>query len=138
MDCSSINSTQLQTLYAEGKSCQFILSQFQNTKTDPCIKEKNFEYDRGHPCVLLKLNKIYDWVPITYENVAEVPENLKSIWDVAMSEYVLVQCNGENDVDRDFIYELEYSSPLRNLKIGGFPKYYFPRWLPITVDVCLF
>jgi len=43
----------------------------------PCVTQRNFEYDRGHPCVLLKLNKIYDWEPITYQNAAQVPEQFK-------------------------------------------------------------
>jgi sodium/potassium-transporting ATPase subunit beta len=49
-----------------------------NERKTPCTTQRNFEYDRGHPCVLLKLNKIYDWEPITYQNAAEVPERFKS------------------------------------------------------------
>jgi sodium/potassium-transporting ATPase subunit beta len=48
-----------------------------NDRKTPCVTQRNFEYDRGHPCVLLKLNKIYDWEPIPYQNAAQVPEQFK-------------------------------------------------------------
>ncbi|CAF5139613.1 unnamed protein product, partial [Rotaria sp. Silwood1] len=58
--------------------------------------------------------------PITYQNAAEVPEQFKAIWESEFSDYILVECNGENDVDRDFIYEIEYFSQMNTTKIGGF------------------
>lgn len=36
----------------------------------------NFGFDRGHPCILLKLNKIYGLVPDFYNNTASLPESL--------------------------------------------------------------
>ena len=38
----------------------------------------------------------------------------------------MVQCGGENDVDRDFLYEIEYYSQLNNTAMGGFHRNFFP------------
>lgn len=38
----------------------------------------------------------------------------------------MVECNGENEVDRDFIYEIEYFSQMNTTKIGGFHRNFFP------------
>ena len=31
--------------------------------TGACTKEKNYGFDVGKPCILIKLNKIYGWKP---------------------------------------------------------------------------
>lgn len=37
-----------------GKVCKVDMSSW-----SPCIKEKNYSYDKGTPCIFLKLNKVY-------------------------------------------------------------------------------
>ncbi|CAM2720386.1 unnamed protein product [Rotaria socialis] len=125
IDCSGVPINKLRPQFYEGKSCRFDINMFRNRQT-PCVTQRNFEYNFGRPCVLLKLNKIYDWEPITYQNAAEVPEQFKALWDSEFSDYVLVECNGENDVDRDFIYEIEYFSQMNTTRIGGFHRNFFP------------
>ncbi|CAG0924354.1 unnamed protein product, partial [Notodromas monacha] len=49
--------------------------------TSMCTKENRFGYDRGNPCIILKINKVYGWIPETYgpeDNLPdEMPEFLK-------------------------------------------------------------
>ncbi|CAF1592366.1 unnamed protein product [Rotaria magnacalcarata] len=125
IDCNGVPIDKLRPQFYEGKSCRFDINMFRNRQT-PCVTQRNFEYNFGRPCVLIKLNKIYDWEPITYKNAAEVPEQFKALWDSEFSDYVLVECNGENDVDRDFIYEIEYFSQMNTTRIGGFHRNFFP------------
>lgn len=49
-----------------------------------------------------------------------------AIWNSEFSEYILVECGGENDVDRDFVFEIEYYSEMNTTKIGGFHRNFFP------------
>lgn len=125
IECKGVPIEVLRPQFHLGKSCRFDINMFKDRDT-PCHTQRNFEYDRGHPCVLLKLNKIYDWEPITYENAAQVPERFKSIWTSEFSEYILVECGGENDVDRDFVFEIEYYSQMNTTKVGGFHRNFFP------------
>ncbi|CAF4283248.1 unnamed protein product, partial [Adineta steineri] len=125
IECNGKPIDELRPQFHQGKSCRFDINMFRDRAT-PCVTQRNFEYDRGHPCVLLKLNKIYDWEPITYQNAAQVPEQFKTIWSSEFSNYILVECGGENDVDRDFIFEIEYYSQMNTTQIGGFHRNFYP------------
>ena len=143
IDCTGVSIDLLRPQFQLGKSCRFDINMF-NERATPCNTQRNFEYDRGHPCVLLKLNKIYDWEPVPYQNAAQIPEQFKgeiissrdakirsllfflALWQSNFADYVLVECGGENDVDRDFMYEIEYYSQLNNTAIGGFHRNFFP------------
>lgn len=88
---------------------------------DSCTYEKHYGYPEGKPCVLLKLNKVYNWSPVPLENGTEA-------WDVAVkqlgdridSDYVGVSCAGEIDSDGDSIRNITYSPEL------GFSSMFFP------------
>lgn len=45
-----------------GKSCEFDYKTL--FKETPCTEEKNFGYETEKPCVLLKLNKVIDFIPL--------------------------------------------------------------------------
>ena len=60
-----------------GKSCEFDYKKI--FKETPCTSEKNFGYDTGKPCVLIKLNKVIDFVPkgsLEIKCYADVSEKL--------------------------------------------------------------
>lgn len=42
----------------------------------PCIEENNFNYHKSAPCVILKLNKIFGWVPEYYNDTNSLPEKM--------------------------------------------------------------
>ena len=48
----------------------------------PCTKENNYSYHKSSPCVFLKLNKIYGWIPEFYNESTKLPDampkNLKT------------------------------------------------------------
>ncbi len=49
-----------------------------------------------------------------------------AIWNSEFSDYILVDCAGENEVDRDFVFEIEYYSQMNTTKVGGFHRNFFP------------
>ncbi|VDP59856.1 unnamed protein product [Schistosoma curassoni] len=46
-----------------------------------CVKENNFGYDRSQPCVIMKINKVYGWLP--------------DIVNKTLSNNPLVRCHGQ-------------------------------------------
>lgn len=96
----------------------------------PCTKENNYNYYRGAPCIFLKLNKIYGWIPQYYNKSNELPMNmpndLKShIQDLEQRDEnalntIWVTCEGENPAD------VENIGPVQFYPNRGFPGYYYP------------
>lgn len=41
-----------------------------------CSKEQYFNYHKNSPCVFIKLNRIYGWIPNYYDNPNELPEDM--------------------------------------------------------------
>jgi len=91
-----------------------------------CTKENNFGYKHGKPCVLIKLNKIYNWKPELYQSAADFPSDLvrtlppndyKTANDTPAgsdgepADYfnkVWVTCEGENPADKENIGTIKY------------------------------
>ncbi|KAK0159750.1 hypothetical protein PV327_010830 [Microctonus hyperodae] len=76
------------------------------------------------PCIYLKFNKKFDWVPIYYNRTSKLPDNmptdLKSIIKITEKPHVWLSCDGVTDYDKDHIGIIEY------LPKPGFPVHYFP------------
>lgn len=81
-----------------------------------CVKQQNYGYDDGIPCVLLKLNKVFNWEPEQYDN-GTVPEE---ILDHYKKYSITVTCDGELPADRENMGPLAYYPP------NGFAFKYFP------------
>lgn len=90
-------------------------------KNTPCSKENNYGYNTPHPCVVVKLNRIFGWLP-KYGNA---PYNLSKL-DGEKKYYVYVSCNGETSTDRDNIGAIDYYSTYPNSEVGGIEFKYFP------------
>ncbi|XP_011873659.1 PREDICTED: sodium/potassium-transporting ATPase subunit beta-1-like [Vollenhovia emeryi] len=80
--------------------------------------------DPLQPCVLIKFNKRFNWVPIPYNKSSLLPENMPHVLQEAVqfsNKYqIWLWCDGVNNVDKEHIGEIEYfPSP-------GFPVQYFP------------
>lgn len=83
-----------------------------------CSPERKFGYPEGKPCVLVKLNRIYNWEPERYSAAPEdLSDHLKEDFDPTL---VYVTCVGENSADRDNIGEVMYYPK------QGIPFNYFP------------
>jgi sodium/potassium-transporting ATPase subunit beta len=111
VDCRSVNTLRDKSKWDE--ACRFEISY---EMQGDCVKQQSFGFEDGQPCILMKLNRIYDWIPEPYTNTT-VPENIKDHW----SEYsVTVHCEGENPADRDNMGDITY------IPSNGFHFKYFP------------
>lgn len=58
----------------EKEACRFILSPFR--KAD-CLKENDYGFKTGQPCVIVSLNRLIGWKPEDYDR-AEIPAEVAS------------------------------------------------------------
>lgn len=110
---------------AHGQMCNVDVSQWA-----PCTKENNYSYQRSAPCIFLKLNKIYNWIPEYYNKSADLPENMPSELQAHIKEVeenspaalntIWVSCAGENPAD------IENIGPITFIPQQGFPGFYYP------------
>lgn len=96
----------------------------------PCVKENHYNFHKSAPCVFLKLNKIFGWIPEYYNDSTALPDNMPG----ALKEFVKteqantpqrlntvwVSCEGENPAD------VENIGPIRYYPTQGFPGYFYP------------
>ncbi|XP_055382094.1 sodium/potassium-transporting ATPase subunit beta-2 isoform X2 [Condylostylus longicornis] len=97
---------------------------------EPCTHENNYSYHKSSPCVFLKLNKIFGWIPEFYNNSKDLPSNMPNnlkeyIADMEKTQKekmntIWVSCEGENPSDQEYIGPVDY------IPIRGFPGYYYP------------
>ncbi|KAM0727193.1 Sodium/potassium-transporting ATPase subunit beta-1 [Formica fusca] len=76
------------------------------------------------PCVLIKFNKRFDWIPIYYNKSFQLPEDMPSVLQDAVrssNKYqIWLWCDGANNVDKEHVGKIDY------LPGPGFPVQYFP------------
>jgi sodium/potassium-transporting ATPase subunit beta len=90
-----------------------------------CSKENKYGYNGSSPCVIVKLNKIFGWLPL-YSSSVQVPSTKNLTKIDTNDKFILIKCDGENGDDRDNIGEIEYYSSYPNNEIGGINFKYFP------------
>jgi sodium/potassium-transporting ATPase subunit beta len=98
----------------KNKACRFIIDKLGKH----CTWQRDYGYDEGQPCVLLKLNKIFGWSPDLY-NASDRPAALGDRWD---PNYIGVTCEGENPIDQ------ENMGPIEFFPSKGFPAHYYPYY----------
>lgn len=94
----------------------------------PCVEKEKYGFTSSSPCIFLKLNRIYGWVPEYYNDTknlpSEMPESLKnhirSINDTKELNTIWVSCYGEAPADRENV------GPIQYYPRQGFPGYYYP------------
>lgn len=93
----------------------------------PCSPNNNYGYLNGSPCVFLKLNRIYNWVPEYYDNVNQLPDDMPAdlkehINKTKESErqQIWISCNGQHSLDKENMGEIAFY-PSR-----GFDAFYYP------------
>lgn len=96
----------------KNKACRFVI----DVLGQECTWQRDYGYDEGQPCVLLKLNKIFGWQPIAY-NESSRPAALGERWN---PQYIGVTCEGENPIDSENMGPLQFWPP------EGFPNFYYP------------
>ncbi|XP_048487504.1 sodium/potassium-transporting ATPase subunit beta-2 [Plutella xylostella] len=103
--------------------CAFDLSQL-----GPCSRENNYGYDEKTPCLIIKLNKIFDWNPELYDDPGDLPADMPAdlvahinqTTEPAERRMVWVSCAGERPGD------VEALGPLRYWPHPGLHETYFP------------
>ncbi|ESO98925.1 hypothetical protein LOTGIDRAFT_213719 [Lottia gigantea] len=68
--------------------------------TQNCSSANKFGFPDGEPCILLKLNKIFDWTPELYDPAAlpdSMPQDVKDIY--SSENQIWISCEGENPGD---------------------------------------
>ncbi|KAG6452979.1 sodium/potassium-transporting ATPase subunit beta-2-like [Manduca sexta] len=103
--------------------CSFNTSQF-----GPCSKEFGYGYAAKTPCLIIKLNRLFDWKPQFYENPGAIPpemppdlqEFIKNNATAQQLRSVWVSCQGERPAD------VEALGPLKYWPYPGVPETYFP------------
>uniref|UniRef100_A0A1Q3FKF7 Putative sodium/potassium-transporting atpase subunit beta-2 n=2 Tax=Culex tarsalis TaxID=7177 RepID=A0A1Q3FKF7_CULTA len=103
-----------------GQVCEVDVAQF-----TPCTSEQGYSYNKSAPCIFVKLNKIYGWLPEFYDDVDDLPEDMPTdLVDHIKSlkpkerQQVWVSCKGLSESDD--MGPVEYSNN------RGFPSYYYP------------
>lgn len=67
---NSYKGCDFSNLPPRGRSCDVDLEEF-----EPCTKENSYGYDKGTPCVFLKLSRDPEWFPQFY-NVFKLPVSM--------------------------------------------------------------
>lgn len=98
-------------------------------KWGPCSPSEKYGFNNSAPCIFIKLNRIYGWVPEFYNDTNDLPSNMptelvqhiKSV-NSSWLNTVWVSCKGEDPADNETIGALKYYP----LDSHGFPGYYYP------------
>lgn len=93
----------------------------------PCNIEEGYGYNKSAPCIFIKLNRIYGWVPDLYDDVNDLPDSMptdlvdhiKSLPEKERKQ-VWVSCNGVSPAD------IEAIGPLQFFPHRGLPAYFYP------------
>ncbi|XP_015608295.1 sodium/potassium-transporting ATPase subunit beta-2 [Cephus cinctus] len=122
---ANIHNCDYNQLPASGQVCDIDVKNW-----DPCIVENSFNYHKSAPCIFLKLNKIYGWVPEFYNDTETLPQKMPrelkeyihslKISDPRQLNTIWVSCEGENPADQENI------GPVHILPRRGFPGYFYP------------
>lgn len=93
----------------------------------PCSPEQGYSYNKSAPCIFLKINRIYGWLPEYYDDVSDLPEDMPTdLVDHIKSlppkerQQIWVSCRGLQQPDAEAVGPIDFF-PSR-----GFPSYYYP------------
>ncbi|KAG9509047.1 hypothetical protein GZH46_02444, partial [Fragariocoptes setiger] len=87
-----------------------------------CSLAQNFSYTLGKPCVSLKLNRIYGWMPQPYETR---PSNYPPAAPFRPG-VIQITCEGQNDPDKEHIGPIAYYP--QGIELKYYPYYNQPGY----------
>ncbi|CAF4175269.1 unnamed protein product [Rotaria sp. Silwood2] len=125
IDCAAIPRHLLINYFRQGLSCIFLVTDVK-PGPNPCTKPKSFGYHKGRPCIAIKINRIFGWIPEPYQSKEEVPIEIRHLWQPVMKNFILIKCFGQYPTDEDLVHEVDHISILGNKAIGGIPTYFYP------------
>lgn len=123
------NHTIVPSMLDEDKNSTFSLNELAgDCMIDPVNVNNSYGYKDGEPCVLLKINKVFNWMPEPFDEESlksdHGQEANKTLHGVIKSDYIQISCEGENDGDHDNLGEVKFDPPF------GFSYKYFPYTNP--------
>ncbi|CAH0726366.1 unnamed protein product, partial [Brenthis ino] len=94
----------------------------------PCSKENDFGFKNRTPCIIIKLNKLFDWNPDFFDDPGDLPHDMppdilqyiNSTTTLQHRRKVWVSCKGERPADAEAL------GPLMYWPYPGLPQTYFP------------
>lgn len=94
----------------------------------PCSRNEGYSYNKSAPCIFVKLNRIYGWIPQYYDDVNDLPWNMptdlknhiKSIPEGPERQQVWVSCSGRTAADVSAL------GPVKFYPNRGLASYYYP------------
>lgn len=108
----------------------------------PCSKSANYGLDKNTLCVVVKLNRVFGWMPEvakpSSETETQTGENTETDDDTKKDrkrdtgnesggdQFIHVKCNGQHSNDKDNIGEIDYYSEYPSNEMGGISFKYFP------------
>lgn len=122
-----------------GKFCTFDINKIDKN----CSAANEFGYRRRTPCVLIKLNRIIDWMPQPYTaadlanaTTTPLPAAVRTQYPTRSGgeQLVYITCEGENAVDRQTAGPIEYY-PAQGFAFRHFPYTNQPGFLSPFVFV---
>jgi len=121
--------------HEDDKFCYFDIKAIDNN----CTKGQDFGYKRGDPCVLIKLNRIYNWRPRPFEatdfsNNKDIPDLVRDGYARNKSDMIYITCEGENAADKENIGPVHYY-PQQGIEFKYFPFTNQPGYLSPFVFV---
>jgi len=88
---------------SKDKPCRFKIDEMEDVQ-EQCIKKGDYGFTEGKPCVIIKLNKIFQFNPILTDD----------------ADFLKIVCEGEHPADRDNLGPVSYYPK------PGFDLKYFP------------
>ncbi|XP_067947956.1 sodium/potassium-transporting ATPase subunit beta-2-like [Watersipora subatra] len=98
-----------------------------------CTKEKDFGYEDGQPCVLLKMNRVFGFSPQPYASIDELVQDNKLKTQPRFLAFtpnltIAIGCEGENPADRENILDggIVFYPNEQDNGYAGLPKINYP------------
>jgi len=99
----------------EKQACLFDTKQLDSCATAP------YGFDDGKPCIFLKINRVYDWVPKVYSSAPDgASESLQAAISGSSEELVFVDCKGTYPEDKANLKSITYT-PQQGFSANFFP-----------------
>lgn len=104
------------TVLKKGQLCKLNISEFFPLNS-PCTGANGYGYLSGRPCVLVKLNKMFDWIPEIYKK-SELPDGFPT--NRFYEKRLAMSCYGAYPPDQENIGSINYI-PKEGIHIKYYP-----------------
>jgi len=133
----------LESFTYKDKSCEFNKEWLSDQGSDyKCITQEDYGYRFGKPCILVKLNRIYDWKPEPYtmDEVLQLEGIMPRRLIQDINSTYTAKCNGQDTIQEPCPYmnmiwlhcdgeddpDIESIGPVTYTPFRGFPGYFYP------------